>query len=249
MDIHQRSGSYPADSPAMQEPSPSRRRFSRGMIFVVLCGVLGYLVVSLFPLLAGGGGAQGPGADPASAPARTQQLESTVPSSHAPSSPAPPEPAAASPAPAGPAAAPPQRLVYPAAAIDVVVHPLDPSSADAASRTIIPPPTMDGYWLTPFGMPGEGSVNTIYIVGHSWEDREAPFNRLSTMAAAGDRLTVATSSGELTYVVDEVTTYVKSGLKDSPVWQVVPHRLVLISCYTDDLWGTNVVVVASPVPN
>lgn len=76
---------------------------------------------------------------------------------------------------------------------------------------------------------------------------EAPFNRLSTMAAAGDRLTVATSTGELTYQVDQVTTYVKSGLKDSPVWDVAPHRLVLISCYTGDLWGTNVVVIASPV--
>jgi hypothetical protein len=46
--------------------------------------------------------------------------------------------------------------------------------------------------------------------------------------------------------VDSVTTYVKSGLKDSPVWEVAPNRIVLISCYTDDLWGTNVVVVASP---
>jgi hypothetical protein len=70
---------------------------------------------------------------------------------------------------------------------------------------------------------------------------------LSTKTAAGDRLTVITSTGELTYQVEEIITYVKSGLRDSPVWQAVPNRLVVISCYTDDLWGTNIVVVASPV--
>jgi hypothetical protein len=136
--------------------------------------------------------------------------------------------------------------VYPAAEIDVVIHPLEPSGADQASQTIIPPPTMDGYWLTPYGTPGAGSVNTTYVAGHSWQDREAPFNRLSTRAAVGDPLTVTTATGDVAYRVDSVTTYVKSGLKDSPIWEVVPNRLVLISCYTDDLWGTNVVVVASP---
>ncbi|UZX03753.1 class F sortase [Arthrobacter sp. CDRTa11] len=225
----------------------------RAMIFVVLCGVLGYLVVALIPLLAGGGSGIGSAPDPApaSAPAAGQWAEDPAPSGPESSSPVPSDPQLSSPpvaaVPAGPAAAPPQRLVYAAAGIDVAVHPLDPNGADVAASTIIPPSTIDGYWLTPFGMPGEGSVNTTYIVGHSWADMEAPFNRLSTMAAAGDRLTVATSTGELTYQVDQVTTYVKSGLKDSPVWDVAPHRLVLISCYTGDLWGTNVVVIASPV--
>jgi hypothetical protein len=137
-------------------------------------------------------------------------------------------------------------LVYPTAGIDVVVNPLAPSAEDKARQTIIPPPTMEGYWLSPYGIPGVGSSNTSYIVGHSWQDRDAPFNRLSTNAAAGDSLTVVTATGELAYVMDSVTTYVKSGLKDSPIWEVAPNRVVLISCYTDDLWGTNVVVVASP---
>jgi hypothetical protein len=136
--------------------------------------------------------------------------------------------------------------VYPAAGIDVDVHALEPSGDDRASQTIVPPPTMDGYWLTPYGMPGAGSVNTTYVAGHSWQDQEAPFNRLSTKAAVGDRLTVITATGDVNYRVDSVATYNKSGLKDSPIWDVVPNRLVLISCYTDDLWGTNVVVVASP---
>ena len=203
---------------------------------MALCGILGYLAFALFPLPAGPGSSPGAVAEVA--------VQRTPP---APSTPAPTPSATTSvPVPAGPPAAPPQRLVYPAAEIDVVVHPLDPTGADQTTRTIVPPATMDGYWLTPYGVPGAGSVNTTYVAGHSWQDQEAPFNRLSTKAAPGDRLTVTTATGEVAYRVDAVTTYVKSGLKDSPIWAVVPNRLVLISCSTDDLWGTNVVVVASP---
>jgi LPXTG-site transpeptidase (sortase) family protein len=131
----------------------------------------------------------------------------------------------------------------------VVIHPLEPSGADQAAQSIVPPPTMDGYWLTPYGVPGAGSVNTTYIAGHSWTDRDAPFNHLSAKAAVGDQFTLTTATGELAYRVDSVATYSKSGLKDSPIWQVQPNRMVLISCYTDDPWGTNVVVIASPDPN
>ena len=87
------------------------------------------------------------------------------------------------------------------------------------------------------------------MAGHDWLDRDAPLNHLSAKAAVGDNLTLAASTGELAYRVDSVTTYSKAGLKDSTIWQVVPNRLVLISCYTDDPWGTNVVVVASPDPS
>jgi hypothetical protein len=227
-------------SPDQTDAVPDARRgrvFSaRSIVFVALCGILAYLAFALFPLLSG------PGSSPGTVTEVAVPVTSTAP---ALSTPAPPE-APGVPVPAGPAAAPPQRLVYPAADIDVVVHPLEPTVEDQAAQTIIPPPTMDGYWLTPYGVPGAGSVNTTYVAGHSWQDQEAPFNRLSTKAAAGDRLTVTTATGEVAYRVDAVTTYVKSGLKDSPIWAVVPNRLVLISCYTDDLWGTNVVVVASP---
>ncbi len=144
-------------------------------------------------------------------------------------------------------AAPPQRIIYPAAGIDVVVHHLKPDHDDTASRSIVPPETMDGYWLTPYGMPGTGSVNTTYVIGHSWEGRDAPFNHLSSSAAPGDVFTLVTSKAKLLYRVDTVTTYTKSSLKDSSIWAVVPNRLVLISCYTGDLWGKNVALVASPV--
>ncbi|QNE15007.1 class F sortase [Pseudarthrobacter sp. NBSH8] len=215
--------------------SDGRLFTAKSIVFVALCGVLAYLAFAFLPFLAG------PGPSPAVTGAAVQPTTQGP----APSTPTPSTDTGA-PVPAGPASSPPQRLVYQAADIDVVVHPLEPSGEDQATQTIVPPPTMDGYWLSPYGVPGVGSVNTTYIAGHSWVDRDAPFNRLSTHAAAGDRLTVATATGEVAYVVDSVTTYEKSGLKDSHIWQVAPNRLVLISCYTDDFWGTNVVVVASP---
>jgi sortase (surface protein transpeptidase) len=89
-------------------------------------------------------------------------------------------------------------------------------------------------------------VNTTYVVGHSWEGQDAPFNHLSSSAAPGDVFTVVTPKAKLLYRVDSVTTYTKSSLKDSSIWDVVPNRLVLISCYTEDLWGKNVALVASP---
>jgi hypothetical protein len=150
-------------------------------------------------------------------------------------------------APSYPVAGAPQRITYPAAGMDIVVHPLEPESVDAASHSIVPPETMDGYWLTNLGTPGDGSVNTSYVIGHSWEGLDAPFNHLSSAAAAGDELTVTTTNGAMTYRVDSVTTYTKATLKDSPIWAVVPNRLVLVSCYTEDPWGKNVAVVASPV--
>lgn len=147
-----------------------------------------------------------------------------------------------------PAASAPLQITYPAAGLNVVVHPLRPDPAETGGHSIEPPETMDGYWLSPFGTPGEGSTNTTYVIGHSWEGLDAPFNHLSYAAAPGDELQVVTATGAMTYKVESVTTYTKSTLKESPIWAAVPNRLVLISCYTQDLWGKNVAVVASPVP-
>ncbi|WP_423181679.1 sortase domain-bontaining protein [Arthrobacter sp. NyZ413] len=147
-----------------------------------------------------------------------------------------------------PAASAPVRITYPAANLDVAIHPLQPDPAAASGDGIEPPETMDGYWLSTFGTPGAGSTNTTYVIGHSWEGLDAPFNHLSSAAATGDDLKVVTATGTMTYKVESVTTYTKSNLKDSPIWNAVANRLVIISCYTQDLWGKNVAVVASPVP-
>lgn len=145
-----------------------------------------------------------------------------------------------------PAASAPEHLSYPAAGMEVGVQVLQQAAAEAESRTIAPPETMSGYWLASFGVPGSGSENTTYIIGHSWEGVDSPFNHLSSSASRGDEFVLTTATGTLRYRVDDVSTYTKSTLKDSAVWDVVPNRVVLISCYTSDPWGKNVVVVASP---
>uniref|UniRef100_UPI00047B0B9A sortase n=1 Tax=Arthrobacter sp. Br18 TaxID=1312954 RepID=UPI00047B0B9A len=148
--------------------------------------------------------------------------------------------------PAAPAAAAPSRITVDAAGIDVAVLALSPTGADLASQSIVPPFTDDGYWLTSYGAPGGGSTNTTYITGHSWEGREAPFDRFSTDTEVGDTITVTTDTGTLDYVVDTITTHDKDSLKTSEIWNIVPNRLVIISCYTEDPQGKNVVVSASP---
>lgn len=128
----------------------------------------------------------------------------------------------------------------------MAVLPLTPTAVDLATQSLVPPLTLDAYWLTSYGIPGAGSDNTTYIAGHSWEDRDAPFNRLSDEALVGTEFTLTTRTGEMTYVVDSVVTHEKNTLKDSEIWNIVPNRVVLISCYTEDPWGKNVVVTAMP---
>ena len=149
----------------------------------------------------------------------------------------------------GPLAAVPTAVSIAAAGLNVRVLPLTPSADELASESLVPPLTLDAYWLTGYGVPGAGSTNTTYIVGHSWDGREAPFNRLSDESLVGKAVTVTTAKGALKYVVDSVTTHDKNTLKDSDIWNVVPNRVVLISCYTEDPWGKNVVVTASPAPS
>lgn len=157
-------------------------------------------------------------------------------------------------APAGKAAGPqgvvpasaPQHLIIEAAGVDVAIHPLTPTPGAMTSQSLVPPFTLEGYWLTPYGKPGQGSQNTTYITGHSWSDRQAPFDRLSTNTEVGDNITLITAEGALSYSIDSITTHNKETLKHSDIWNVVPHRLVLISCFTHDPTGKNVVVTASP---
>ncbi|SDI38537.1 Sortase (surface protein transpeptidase) [Arthrobacter subterraneus] len=183
----------------------------------------------------------GPGASPTTAP-------TAVSATSAPASPTPsPVPSAPAPPPALPTASAPTALIIESADINVPVLPLTPTEADLAAQSLVPPETLDGYWLTNYGAPGEGSKDTVYVTGHSWEGRESPFNRLSSDVEVGDSVTLTTAEGEIDYVVDTITTHNKDTLKDSDIWDIVPNRLVLISCYTEDLWGKNVIVTATPI--
>jgi len=229
--------------------------WNRGDIAILACGLMGFLSFTFGAPLLEQHGESGPGTSTAVHSVGPTSFELPLPLAVSGLPTAPPE---ATPAPAPEAAAPvatvpllpeassPQRIVYPKAAMDTAVHPLAPDSSAVESQTIVPPETKDGYWLTPFGVPGNGSANTTYVIGHSWEGQDAPFNHLSSAAAVGDEFDVVTSTGTIRYRVDSVTTYLKATLKDSPIWDMVPSRLVLISCYTEDPWGKNVVVSASP---
>ena len=147
-----------------------------------------------------------------------------------------------------PAASAPVHLTVPAAGIDQPVIALTPTAQNQAEQSIVPPLTTDAYWLSTYGTPGDGSQNTTYLTGHSWEGLDAPFDRLSTRLTPGDTVVLGTGTGEITYIVETVTTYDKNTLKDSEIWAIAPNRLVLISCFTDDPWGKNVVVTATGAP-
>lgn len=255
----------PQTSLPLKRLSPKKLSLNRGDFLLLVAGVVAFFVLTFLPgVVAPGGMAGGTGARPAAVPKFSSLTtagprETTPPDSFrwnggaaagkkgsaatAPTAPAPQPHLPAN----FPAAAAPTRIVYPAAGLDVVVHPLSPSQEELDTQAIVPPITMDGYWVTNFGTPGIGSTNTTYILGHSWEDRDAPFNRLSSASTPGDIFEATTEAGTIRYRVDSVGTYQKATLKDSPIWNAVPNRLVLISCYAEDLWGKNVVVVASPV--
>lgn len=238
----------------------NRLSLNRGDLLLLLAGVVAFLVLTFLPGIVAPGNTSGrAGSHPAPAP-YTRSAELALPGYAVPPDTFPwsgketptTAPAAKEPPPSLPSyppAAAPTRIVYPAAGLDVAIHPLTPSREELESQAIVPPITVDGYWVSDFGMPGAGSTNTTYILGHSWEGRDAPFNRLSAASVPGDIFEATTASGTMRYRVDSVDTYVKASLKDSPIWTAVPNRLVLISCYTEDPWGKNVVVVASPVPS
>lgn len=228
-----------------QDANPRRRTGTRW----AAVGGIGAAAVLSTVLLTDPWGADGPGAPGTAATApveATSAAPTTAPGTTAPGTAAP----SAGPATAdeGPPAAPPVRLAVEDAGVDVAVLPLAPSEQELAAELLVPPDTLDGYWLTPYGMPGAGSENTTYITGHSWEDRDAPFNRLSDPGLVGSEIVLETGTGTLEYVVDSVVTHDKDTLKDSDIWRIVPGRLVVVSCYTEDLWGKNVVLTASPVP-
>ncbi|PWF82362.1 sortase [Kocuria rosea] len=205
-------------------------------------GGLGAVAALSAVLLTGPWGAEDAGSPAATATAPAEAV------SAAPATPAPTGTPSAAPAADRPPAAAPVRLTVEDARFEVTVLPLTPSEQELATELLVPPDTLDGYWLTPYGMPGEGSENTTYITGHSWEDRDAPFNRLSDPGLVGSEIELETGSGTLEYVVDSVVTHDKNTLKDSEIWRIVPDRLVIVSCYTEDLWGKNVVLTASPAP-
>lgn len=123
---------------------------------------------------------------------------------------------------------------------------------------IDPPGVTEAYWIEAYGAPGLTSDNTVYLVGHSWDQGDAVFNPLfdrasqSSNVEPNDSIIVTTAAGAVHYVIDRYERYPRTTLaEDDEVWQVVPGRLVLVTCFQPDDGSRpteNFVVYAHAVP-
>lgn len=191
-------------------------------------------------------------------PSETAVVSASPTPSASPATPVPPvqtkEPevtSASPPAPVQPVivvASKPIRFVYSDLGINMPTVPMD-----GRSYVLDPPVDTNAHWLNNYGLVGTGSHDTAYIIAHSCglgypgcSPETFPFNKLSTQAAVGQLITVFTETGEVRYRVTDVFSYDKNSTpaEKRGTWDPVPGRLVVMSCYTADLLGKNVVVFA-----
>lgn len=103
------------------------------------------------------------------------------------------------------------------------------------------------YWISRYGQPGQGSTDTVYIVGHSMEGGGWQLNKLSYGVNVGDTVQLQTANGTVKYVVDNVFVTPKPTLGESAIWAPNPGHLYLISSFEGNIWNDNIVVSAAPV--
>ncbi|MBL3698289.1 class F sortase [Leucobacter luti] len=148
------------------------------------------------------------------------------------------------------AAAAPSGVAVPAIGFVADVLPLAVGSA-----AVLDPPTADeAYWLSDYGMPGSGTDNTVFLIGHTSADARAVFDplvdraRQDTTLMPGDEILLATETGTVAYEVIGSERHEKTRLAElENVWESDPGRLVLITCLFQadrDLAPDNVVVFA-----
>lgn len=147
-------------------------------------------------------------------------------------------------------ASPPTSVAIPA--IDFVA-PVD-SMAVGASAVLDPPTREDVFWLDDYGVPGAGSDNTVYLIGHTSTDGSAVFDPLVNRAEQrptvlpGDEVIVATEEGSVPYEIVATERHDRAALSDlEEVWTGEPGRLVLITCFfasDQDVASDNMVLFA-----
>ncbi|GAC1377142.1 MAG: hypothetical protein NVSMB43_18010 [Pseudarthrobacter sp.] len=182
----------------------------------------------------------------------------SMPSSVPPSGPATPSPASPSPTPYTiPLKADPVRVTVPSAHIDAAVS-LLPQQDIAGSKITIPSGQDPApYWVHDQyrDQPGSNSTDLTLILAHSCKDlplcstTDFPFNRLSdpALVSAGTDVAVTTTNGKVCYTVTRVTTSDKENLvnrADIVGTAPLPTRLLLVSCYMDNINTQNIVVIA-----
>ncbi len=150
-----------------------------------------------------------------------------------------PEPAQPTLPPEGVALPTPSSDVHvgvPALGLDLPVLPLTPDAG-----VINPPGLTAAYWIDSYGDPvGEAAQadNTLYIAAHATGTGEYGFDALVDAEAAGEGLApgdvveVSTPGGTVDYAVERTVRYAKDELAAAAdVWEAVPGRLVLITCF------------------
>lgn len=108
-----------------------------------------------------------------------------------------------------------------------------------------PPSLTQAYWIEAFGTPGSTSDNTVYLLGHSWDNGEAVFNPLFDRASQtsrvepGDTIVVTTDAGDVTYEVERAERIPREEVaqESHEVWDVVPGRLLLVTCFQNNGGG------------
>lgn len=145
---------------------------------------------------------------------------------------------------------PPQRVVVPAAEVDL---PVVPGGVDDRGAMEVPSGSFVAAWYR-YG-PGAGADSgAVVVAAHvsSRADGRGPFSRLAGLQPGG-RVEVATSSGVVAYEVVRVEQVAKLALNTASLFERTgEHRLHLVTCggRYDRAAGSyedNVVVVARPL--
>jgi LPXTG-site transpeptidase (sortase) family protein len=111
--------------------------------------------------------------------------------------------------------------------VDAAVRPIVDDSGE-----IDPPTEDDAWWWTERGAPG--SADTVYLAGHAIHNGDGVFAPLQQVQP-GAQIRLDTTAGARTYRVDATATYDKWNLaRYDEVWQAVPGRLILVTCFVVD---------------
>lgn len=104
-----------------------------------------------------------------------------------------------------------------------------PVNANGTWGLLNPPDLSRGVWLTQSTVPASPSSGTTAIYGHACQGKTCVFDALVAVRA-GDTAIITTGSGVLTYQINSLTKYPKSGPGSLASKQSVPNELMLVTC-------------------
>lgn len=140
----------------------------------------------------------------------------------------------------------PRRLVIPALDVDSQVLPVR-----APGGTLVPPsdPQQLGWWAQ--GARPGAARGSVLVAGHTVHTGGGALDDLETLEP-GDRITVTTDRGRISYDVRSVQVFAKGTIAEQATRlfsQEVAGRLVLLTCedWDGERYLSNVVVTARPV--